>query len=140
MSQVSALTLVAEKGIKEDRRYSGRRSRSTGRPSRRQVTLIGREVIAEHAATLGLPTIAPGAVRSNIETSGHDLMQWMGEEIALGTAVVRFYEPRTPCRQMDDLCPGLRALMENGRQGVLAEVIASGIVRVGDPVRPAQRK
>jgi MOSC domain-containing protein YiiM len=128
------LELVAEQGIKEDRRYFGRVN-SAGRPSRRQVTLIEREQIAEHAAALGLESIAPGAVRSNIETTGIDLQALMGREVQVGGARLRFYEPRKPCAKMDAICQGLRELMEKNRQGALAEVVQSGVVRVGDPIR-----
>jgi hypothetical protein len=132
---VTAFNLVVGKGIEENPRYFGRISRRTGRPSRRQVSLIEREQIAEHAATLGLPGLPSGAVRSNIETTGIDLQLLVGIEVEIGEAVIRFYEPRTPCGKMDALCQGLRKLMENNRQGVMAEVVRSGTVRVGDPIR-----
>jgi len=35
---------------------------------------------------------------------------------------------------MDAICQGLRDLMENDRQGVLAQVVKSGTIRVGDPI------
>jgi MOSC domain-containing protein YiiM len=38
---------------------------------------------------------------------------------------------------MNALCPGLRERMENNRQGVLAQVVRSGTIRVGDPIRIA---
>lgn len=135
---VDVIHLVAEKGIQEDRRYFGRKSRSTGQPSRRQVTLIEREQIAEHAEALGVEGIRAGEVRSNIETTGVDLQSLMGRDVQVGEAVVRFYEPRTPCAKMDALFPGLRPLMENSRQGVLAYVVRSGAVRVGDAIRPVE--
>ena len=46
-----------------------------------------------------------------------------------------FYEARTPCDKMDRVAPGLRALMADGRQGVLAEVLRPGRIRVGDALR-----
>ena len=67
---IESVELVAGRGIRDDSRYFGRLSRETGQPTRRQVTLIEREQIAEHAAALCLPCIPPGAVRSNIETTG----------------------------------------------------------------------
>jgi MOSC domain-containing protein YiiM len=138
MIRQEELHLVAEKGIEEDRRYFGRVHARTGRPYRRQVSLMEQEVIAEHAVVLRLQSIPPGVVRSNIETAGLNLLEWMGKEIRIGTAVVRFYDRRTPCRRMDAICSGLRALMENGRQGVLAEVVQSGVVRVGDALNPVE--
>ena len=134
MLTVEQLNLEAGRGIVEDCRYFARTRWRTGKPSRRQVSLIEREQIAEHAVALGLETIPPGAVRSNIETTGIDLQALVGQEVKIGEAVVRFYEPRTPCAKMDALCQGLRELMENGRQGVMAEVVRSGVVRVGDRI------
>lgn len=128
---VKALHLVAGKGIEEDPRYFNR-------GSRRQVTLMEREQIAEHAEALGAGEFPPGAVRSNIETTGINLVDLVGQRVQVGGAVLDFYEPRTPCQQMDDLCPGLRGLMEDGHTGVLARVVQSGVIRVGDAVRLAR--
>lgn len=133
LRSVEQMELEEAKGIVGNGRYFARRSRSGG-PSKRQVTLIEREQISEHAATLGLPSIPPGVVRSNIETLGLDLASLVGQIVRVGTAVVLFYEARTPCEKMDQICPGLRQLMENGRQGVLAQVIQGGRVRVGDQI------
>jgi MOSC domain-containing protein YiiM len=132
MQSLAQLELVEQKGIAEDRRYFGRVSR--GRPSKRQVTVIEREQISEHAATLGVQSFAPGAVRSNIEIEGLALVPWIGRSVRVGSAVLEFVEPRIPCHKMDALAPGLRALMENGGQGVIARVAVSGIVRVGDEI------
>ena len=134
LQAVEALEVVEGKGGAGDARYYGRLSRDTGQPSRRQVTLIEREQIAEHAAALGLPGIAPGAVRSNIETTGLNLIALLGREVQVGEAVLRFYAPRDPCAKMDAICQGLRERMMDQRQGVLAEVVRGGRVRVGDAI------
>jgi len=131
---VESFEVVEGKGVSGDARFFGRVSRDSGQPSRRQVSLIEREQIAEHAAALGLPSIAPGAVRSNIETSGINLIALLGREVEIGEAVLRLYAPREPCPKMDAICPGLRARMMNQREGVLAEVVRSGRVRVGDAI------
>jgi MOSC domain-containing protein YiiM len=136
MLSVNALTLDVGLGVREDPRYFGRRG-SSGQPSRRQVSLIEREQIAEHAAALGLENLPPGAVRSNIETEGVDLQSLLGQRVRIGEALLQFVEPRHPCAKMDALCQGLRALMENNRQGVLAVVVQSGTIRVGDEIRLA---
>jgi MOSC domain-containing protein YiiM len=136
LQSVDEINVVAGKGILGEPRYFGKISRHTGKPSRRQVTLIEREQIAEHAAALGLETIPPGAVRANIETEGIDLVKHLGKKIKIGEAVLFLYEGRTPCGQMDAICTGLRALMENNRQGVLAEVVQSGIIHGRDLIVP----
>ena len=132
---VEQFEVVEQKGIVGNSRKFGVISRRTGQPSKRQVSLIEREEIGEHAATLGLQTIAPGAVRSNIETFGVDLIALIGKEVQVGTAVLLFYEARTPCEKMDRICQGLRTQMEDQKQGVLAQVVRSGMIRVGDVVQ-----
>src|SRR5437660_575572 len=97
MQNVQTIEVVESKGILDEPRYFGRKSRDTGRPSQRQVTLIEREQIGEHATTLGLQSIPAGAVRSNIETSGINLISLIGHEIEIGDAVLLFYAPRDPC-------------------------------------------
>ena len=133
---VAAAELTEGKGISGAARYFGRLSSQTGQPTRRQVSLIEREQIAEHATALGLPAIPPGAVRSNIETVGINLIALLGCEVEIGGAVLRLYAPRDPCAKMDAICDGLRALMLNNRQGVLAEVVRSGTIHVGDAILP----
>ncbi|HWX21969.1 MAG TPA: MOSC domain-containing protein [Candidatus Binatia bacterium] len=135
---VEVIEVIEAKGILNDNRYFARLSRDSGKPSRRQVSLIEREQLAEHAAVLGLPAIVPGAVRSNIETSGVNLVGLVGREIEIGQAVLFLYAPRDPCEKMDAICRGLREQMMSHRQGVLAEVRRSGTIRVGDPIRVRQ--
>ncbi|PWU16706.1 MAG: hypothetical protein C5B50_12980 [Verrucomicrobia bacterium] len=136
LQRVDAIEVVEAKGILNEPRYFGKLSRSSGQPSRRQVTLIEREQIAEHATALGLEAIAAGAVRSNIETTDINLIALIGQEVEIGGAVLLLYAPREPCAKMDAICQGLRNLMKENRQGVLAEVIRSGTIRAGDAIRP----
>ena len=135
--EVSEFNAVVDKGITEDKRYFGRVR--DGKPAKRQVSLIEREVIEQHAGTLGVDDFAGGAVRSNIETRGVDLIALIGRDVRVGEAVLRFIEPRTPCHQMDKLAQGLRELMENGRQGVIATVVKSGRIRPGDAIEVIER-
>jgi MOSC domain-containing protein YiiM len=138
MAPISEMEVEASRGIVGEPRYFGRTSRSTGEPSRRQVTLMEREQIQEHATALGMSEIAPGLVRSNVETTGVDLISLIGKDVKVGGAILRFYAPRDPCEQMDAICQGLRERMLHSRQGVLAEVIESGAIKVGDVVEPVE--
>lgn len=133
MIALAELDLEAGLGIVQDKRYFARRS-SSASPRKRQVTLIECEQIREHAEALGVHVFAPGAVRSNIETEGLRLVPLAGRQVKIGSAVLLIGDPRDPCQKMDQLAPGLRALMDHGKQGVLAQVIASGKVRVGDEI------
>src|SRR5438552_701198 len=84
LQTVQEIEVVESKGILGEPRYFGRLSREDGQPNSRQITLIEREQIAEHATALGLEAIAAGAVRSNIETLGLDLIALIGREIEIG--------------------------------------------------------
>ena len=140
LQTVEVVEAVAGKGIQGEPRYFGRISGTTGKPSLRHVSLIEREQVAQHASALGLESISPGAVRSNIETTGIDLVALVGKEIQIGDSVLLVYEARKPCEKMNAVCAGLRDLMENDRQGVLAQVIRSGIIRVGDQVKECRSR
>ena len=136
MRHADEIEVVVGKGIRRNGRFYGRTNRFTGAPSRRHVSIIAREQLSEHIAALGLESLPPGRVRSNIETVGVNLMALVGCHVAIGEAVLHFYEPRTPCAKMDALHAGLRAAMENQRQGVMAEIIKPGKIRIGDALRP----
>ena len=140
LQTVEMVEAIEGKGISGDPRYFCRVSRETGRLSRRQVSLIEREQIAEHASTLGVASISPGAVRAQVETDGINLVELVGREIEVGEAVLFFFAPRTPCAKMDTVCQGLRQLMMNNQQGVVAEVVRSGKIRSGDLIRPRPGK
>jgi len=140
LQSADLIELIEAKGILGEPRYFGRISSSSGEPSKRQVSLMEREQISEHAAALGLQSIPPGAVRANIETLGMDLVALVGCQIEIGDAILLLYAPRDPCEKMDSVCQGLRELMLNHRQGVLAQVVRSGKVRVGDQIRAIDSK
>ena len=63
-----------------------------------------------------------------------DLIAAVGRRVRVGTAVLEVVEARTPCAKMDAIAPGLRERMEPPGQGILARVVTSGTVRVGDVV------
>jgi MOSC domain-containing protein YiiM len=134
LTSVDEIEVIEAKGIVGEPRYFGRANPETQEPNKRQLTLIEREQIADHAAALGLESIAPGAVRSNIETVGIDLVALVGKRVEIGEALLLIYKPRDPCAKMDAVCQGLRDRMMNNRQGVLAQVLRSGKIRVGDSI------
>jgi MOSC domain-containing protein YiiM len=134
LQTVEEIEVVEQKGIAGEPRYFGRVYRENGHPHKRQVTLIEREQLQQHAAALGLQAIPPGAVRSNIETLGINLVELVGREVEIGSAVLFLSSPRDPCAKMDAICQGLKELMKDQRQGVLAQVLRSGKIRVGDPI------
>lgn len=128
---VHELNVVAGKGIEKN---GG--NRMYGHNNRRQVSLIEREQLSEHSELLNRPSFLPGEVRANIETEGINLVDLVGQNIRIGEAQLFLYEPRKPCKKMDELTFGLRKNMEDGKQGVLAEIIQTGTIYKGESIIP----
>ena len=98
-----------------------------GNPPKREVLFVSRE----HLDSVG---VEPGAVRENMTVEGDDVEQWpIGQQVRVGEALFEITMVCDPCRRMDELRPGLRAELQNKR-GMLARVVESGEVAVGDPV------
>ena len=108
---------------------------SVGRSRRRQVTLIEREAWERHMATLGAD-IDPGARRANVMLSGISLPHTRGRVLRIGADVrLAIGGETTPCERMEEALRGLQEIMSaNWGGGVFAQVIAGGLVRVGNPV------
>ena len=132
LQSVNEIQAVEGKGILGEPRFFARLGRN-GVPSIRQITLMEREQINEHGAAFGLE-ISPGAVRSNIETSGVKLTGLVNRDIQIGGAVLHISETRTGCAKMDAICNGLREASGNRRLGVIAQIVKSGTIRVGDEI------
>jgi molybdopterin adenylyltransferase len=89
-------------------------------------------VSAEHLDELG---INPGDVRENFTVRGADVMSWpVGQRVAAGEAEFEISMVCDPCELMERIRPGLQAELE-GKRGMLARVVKTGEVAVGDEVR-----
>jgi MOSC domain-containing protein YiiM len=109
----------------------------------RQVHLIAIELHLELAAA-GIE-VSPGAMGENLTTSGIDLLALpTGTLLDIGEgARLEITGLRNPCKKLDDVAPGLMdAVLDRGpdgelirRAGVMAIVIDSGWIRVGDLIR-----
>lgn len=121
---------VAEATLQEQRGLVG--SASWG--GRRQVTLLEREVWERHMATLGATT-DPSARRANFLVSGCPLAESRGRVLRVGECRVRVLGETKPCERMDEVVPGLGAVMRpNWGGGAFGEVLTGGTIRVGDRV------
>jgi MOSC domain-containing protein YiiM len=111
-------------------------------PNLRQVHLIHAELMDELEAA-GF-RLAPGEMGENVTTRGVDLLGlpagarlWLGAE-----AVVEITGLRNPCRQLNDLQPGLMAATLDRdadgnlvrKAGVMGIVLTGGEVRPGDTI------
>jgi hypothetical protein len=139
MTDVKSMTLVPGKGIFGNVRYYDIRNRQ-GKANKNHVSLFEREQIAQHATDVGLKEIAPGVVLSNVETKDIDLLNLVGFDVQIGaTAILRFYKGRVPCARMDAIALGLAKAMRH-RQGVIAEVIVGGDIKIGDKIFIVEEK
>jgi MOSC domain-containing protein YiiM len=94
-----------------------------------------REVLFASLRHLDGVGVAPGAIRENLTVEGADVQEWpVGQRVVVGGAEFEITMVCDPCHRMDELRPGLRAELE-GKRGMLARVIESGEVAVGDEVR-----
>jgi MOSC domain-containing protein YiiM len=138
--------LLAGRGVEGDAhcaetvRHRFARRRAPLAPNLRQVHLIGTELFTELGA-FG-HTVRPGDLGENLTTTGIDLLALpLGTRLRAGEeAVLELTGLRTPCRLVDDFQPGLmKKLWTHGadgrpvrRAGVMAVVVAGGVVRPGD--------
>jgi hypothetical protein len=123
-------------------RHRSRVARDPSQPNLRQVHLIHGEIL-EELRTAGF-NVRPGDLGENVTTSGIDLLSLpRGTRLRLGSdAVVEITGLRNPCSQLDRFQNGLMVAVlardEAGnlvrKAGVMAIVIAGGIVRVSDPI------
>ena len=147
-SPQSSIRLLEGLGVEGDAhqgvtvRHRSRVSRDPSQPNLRQVHLIHDELLDELRAA-GFD-VMPGDLGENVTTSGIDLLALpRRSRLRLGPdAVVEITGLRNPCAQLDQFQNGLLAAVlardEAGnlvrKAGVMAVVIAGGIVRVSDPI------
>jgi MOSC domain-containing protein YiiM len=96
-------------------------------PPKREVLFVSKE----HLDSVG---VEPGAIRENLTVQGDDVEQWpIGQRVRAGEAVFEITMVCDPCHRMDELRQGLRAELQ-GKRGMLARVVESGEVAVGDEI------
>ena len=127
MKGVDTAEMTAGYGIEGDRHAV-----SEGVRTARQVLLMDEETLAKFG-------LSSGDVRENITTTGIDIHSIeAGQMVSLGdSAVVEITGFCAPCARMDEIRDGLRVELEEQR-GMLATVVQSGSISVGDAVRAQQ--
>ena len=126
MVVVQSASLVAERGLTGDR--YGQKG------GKRQVSLIQ----AEHLPVIGAFTttpVAPELLRRNLVVEGIPLAALRRLRFSVGDAVLEGTERCAPCSRMREaLGPGgYAAMIDMG--GILARVVRSAAIHVGDEVR-----
>lgn len=124
MDEVQEATAVAGQGL----------AGSVGRSRRRQITIIERERWESFQRQLGVD-IPSSFRRANLMVSGVALARTRGRILRVGSVRLAIGGETTPCERMDEVVPGLRALMRPAwGGGVFAQVLDDGILAVGDVV------
>jgi MOSC domain-containing protein YiiM len=78
--------------------------------------------------------VEPGAAKENFTVRGAEVMKWpLGQRLAIGDAEFEVSMICDPCELMETIRPGLLAEID-GRRGMLARVLKSGQVAVGDTI------
>jgi MOSC domain-containing protein YiiM len=124
MDAVREATLIMGQGL----------AGSVGRSRRRQVTLLEREAWEESLAEVGANADASRR-RANILVSGISLARTRGRVLVVGSARLAVGGELTPCERMEEVAPGLQTAMRaDWRGGVFAQVLADGVIHVGDRI------
>ena len=134
MQSVQSVEAIAGKGLNGDRYSRGEGSFNKGGLGRRQVTLIN-------------GSFFPGSgfeyveARRNIVTLGIELMDIIGKEFRVGEALMRGAKYCDPCLRPSALCGKTTAFKDvfHDRGGLVADVVESGMIRVGDLVIPPKK-
>ena len=120
---VAEVECVAGRGLRGDRFFDYKPD------YKGQITFFAMEVLEAMRTELGLPDVAPAAVRRNVFTRGLDLNALIGAEFELqGVRFVGVEECR-PCYWMDQaVAPGTEVWLQ-GRGGLRARILSDGRLR-----------
>jgi len=138
MKPFSELTLVAGKGIEGDRYMIGRETGFySDKPEEgRQVTLFEIETLEALSRDAKI-TLSPEEHRRNVTVQGVPLNHLVGRQFWLGDTMLEATRLSIPCRHIEEIVG--KAVFDPliNRSGLNCRILKGGIVRVGDPVRPA---
>jgi MOSC domain-containing protein YiiM len=124
MDPTTSATLIEGKGVEG----------SVGRSSRRQVTIIEREVWDALMKQTNA-SAPPSTRRANLMISGVSLADTRQRVLRIGETRLEIAGETKPCERMEEAVPGLRAAMyPNWGGGAFAKVLSGGAIRVGDRV------
>lgn len=136
MQAMECLTLIAGQGVEGDRYLLGRGTYSDRPEPGRQVTLFEIESLEAIARDFNI-TLAPHEHRRNVTVRGVPLNHLVGRRFRLGPALLEATRLSVPCRYIEDLLgrPVFKPMVH--RAGLNCRILEGGVVRPGDPVRPA---
>ncbi len=105
-----------------------------GRPGKRAVTLMQAEHLAAIGGFLGQDAVPAEALRRNLLVEGINLAALKGRQLQIGSARLQITGICAPCSRMEEAFgPGGYSAVR-GHGGWCADVVASGLICVGDVV------
>ncbi len=134
MQQQQTVYAIEGQGLEGDRYSRGEGSFNKGRQGKRQVSLINGAFFAGS----GFDYVD---TRRNIVTLGVELMDLIGKEFQVGEATLRGVKYCDPCLRPSVLSGKSVAFRDvfHDRGGLIAEVVKSGMFKVGDSVVPPKK-
>jgi MOSC domain-containing protein YiiM len=136
LASLDSIAATAGRGLTGDRYAEGKGVGQHG-PAKpeQEVTLIEQEAItaAGHEYKLSFTHLD---TRRNLLTEGVPLNHLVGRNFRVGEVLLRGIELCEPCGHLEKLtCAGIqRSLIHRG--GLRAQIVKSGVLRVGDAVLP----
>lgn len=127
LQSFSHVEVLADHGLVGDHKAS--------RPGgKRQVSLIQREHLEAVAKLLGREPVDPALVRRNLVVSGINLLALHDAQFEIGGVWFEGTGLCEPCSRMEEVlgAGGYNAMRGHG--GIIARVIAGGVIRAGDAV------
>jgi MOSC domain-containing protein YiiM len=126
MDPVATARLRSQRGIVGNANQGGRR----------QITLLEAERWEEHLAAIARAddlTLGPSRRRANVLVRGIPLVNSRGRVLRLGAVRVQIAGETKPCHQMDEVVPGLQAVMRpKWGGGAFAMILDDGEISIGD--------
>lgn len=121
--QVSAVECVAGRGLRGDRFFDFKDD------YKGQITFHAREVFDDLCQRLDVVAASPGATRRNAIIRGIDLNDLIGKRFALQGIEFEGICECKPCYWMDQaIAPGAEVALQ-GRGGLCARILSSGLLR-----------
>ncbi|MDI3309156.1 MAG: MOSC domain-containing protein [Acetobacteraceae bacterium] len=138
MRGMEAIELVAGKGIVGDRYMLGvEQGFYSEKPEPgRQITLFEEEALDCIRRDYGIE-MTPEEHRRNVTTRGVPLNHLVGRQFWLGECLLEATRLSVPCRHIEAILekPVFDPMVH--RSGLNCRILRGGVVRVGDPIRPA---
>ncbi len=131
MQEIAEVEAITGQGLKGDRYSIGEGSFNKGKQGTRQVTIMN-TIFFEGSGFEFRDS------RRNLFLEGVELMWLIGREFQIGTARFRGVKYCDPCTRPSKLSGKTTSFKEAffDRGGLLAEVIESGTIKIGDMVVP----